>query len=106
LFCFGADLVRGKPKRQGPRRSAHRIPLAAPPSCAAPAGQTTAVFIVGAVVLLAILTDLSFRYLETPMRQRGKRVARDFLQAETAPQLKAAAAEPIAEFPTCLLVLT
>src|SRR5450631_4188682 len=28
LFCFGADLVRGKPKRQAPCRSARRIPVA------------------------------------------------------------------------------
>ena len=28
MFCFGADLVRGKPKRQAPCRSARRIPVA------------------------------------------------------------------------------
>jgi peptidoglycan/LPS O-acetylase OafA/YrhL len=58
-----------------------------------PAEQTTIVFIVAAIVILAIATDLSFRLLETPLRRRGKRVAAKFLQAETTHQLQAVAAE-------------
>jgi peptidoglycan/LPS O-acetylase OafA/YrhL len=58
-----------------------------------PAERTTMVFVIAAAAILAITSDLSFRFLETPLRQRGKRVALDFLQAEASPQLKAVAAE-------------
>jgi peptidoglycan/LPS O-acetylase OafA/YrhL len=49
---------------------------------AEPRYRTTVFFIVAAIFLLAILTDLSFRYLETPLRRRGKRVAANFLSEE------------------------
>jgi peptidoglycan/LPS O-acetylase OafA/YrhL len=44
--------------------------------------RTTVIFIVAAIVLLAFFADLSFRYLETPLRRRGKRVAANFLSEE------------------------
>jgi peptidoglycan/LPS O-acetylase OafA/YrhL len=53
-----------------------------------PAERTTIVFIVAAVAILAIATDLSFRFMETPLRRRGKRVAEEFVRRNSAPGLR------------------
>lgn len=46
-----------------------------------PPGRILALaFVLAAAVLLAALSDVSFRFLETPLRQRGKRVAAEFLR--------------------------
>jgi peptidoglycan/LPS O-acetylase OafA/YrhL len=58
-----------------------------------PDGWTVVVLIAAASVVLAILADLSFRWLETPLRKRGKQVASDFLRqgAEPVPHISRAA---------------
>jgi peptidoglycan/LPS O-acetylase OafA/YrhL len=57
-----------------------------------PAERTTIAFVVAAAVILAIASDLSFRFLETPLRQRGKRVTSDFLRDKPTYRFKAVAA--------------
>lgn len=52
---------------------------------AAHSGLTAAVFLIVAVVLLAVISDLSFRHLETPIRKRGKQVADDYVRNLSEP---------------------
>ena len=43
-----------------------------------PTASQTVPFLIAAAVLLAVFSELSFRFLETPWRRKGKKVASDF----------------------------
>jgi peptidoglycan/LPS O-acetylase OafA/YrhL len=44
-----------------------------------PTMPTAIPFLAAAICMIAVLSDLSFRFFETPLRQRGKKIAAEFM---------------------------
>jgi peptidoglycan/LPS O-acetylase OafA/YrhL len=58
-------------------------------------GRFTLELLATSLVLLVVLSELNYRFIETPLRQRGAEIARRKLSHETPAVTAGATAEPL-----------